>query len=287
MKIGNLEVYGIIYKITNIINGKVYIGQTIQEGGFDARYKGDLKENTHNEHLKRSIFKYGIENFKINKIYDIAFSKEELDIKECLWISIYHSNNKKFGYNKTSGGSQPKFNIEIKNKISKSRTGIVPSQESKLKNSLNHKNRKKVILITTNEIFNCVKDAERLYNVANQQIIRNCKHKRHSAGKLEDGTPLIWMYYDEYMKITDEELKRKTNISEKYKNYNKYRKIICLTTKIIFNQQKEACSYYNISSNHITDCCLGTRNYCGKLNDGTKLEWMYYDEYILKYQQII
>ena len=36
MKIGNLEVYGIIYKIENLVNGKVYIGQTIQ--GFDKRY---------------------------------------------------------------------------------------------------------------------------------------------------------------------------------------------------------------------------------------------------------
>ena len=46
MKIGNLEVYGVIYKITNKINRKIYIGQTIE--GFKKRYKNNLKKYTHN-----------------------------------------------------------------------------------------------------------------------------------------------------------------------------------------------------------------------------------------------
>ena len=106
MKIGNIEVYGIIYKITNKVNNKVYIGQTIR--GFDKRYQGDLKRYVKNTPLKRSIKKYGIENFDICKIYDIAFSKEELDIKEVSWIRIFKSNNKEFGYNLTEGGNGTK-----------------------------------------------------------------------------------------------------------------------------------------------------------------------------------
>jgi hypothetical protein len=47
MKLGNLKVYGIIYKIRNKINNKVYIGQTINKNGFDGRYtakgKGSIK----------------------------------------------------------------------------------------------------------------------------------------------------------------------------------------------------------------------------------------------------
>jgi len=104
MKIGNLEVYGIIYKITNIINDKVYIGQTTRENGFDGRYyckgKGiervykyhkNSKErfDDYNEHLLNSIEKYGFNSFEVNEIFDIAFSKEELNIKEKCSVLLY------------------------------------------------------------------------------------------------------------------------------------------------------------------------------------------------------
>ena len=117
MEIGNLEVYGIIYKIENLVNGKVYVGQTTEEKGFDGRYcsKGkdieriykhqeSLKENNYkyNKHLFDAINKYGFENFSVNKIFDVAFSKEELNIKEQVWISIYNSYNN--GYNNNLGG---------------------------------------------------------------------------------------------------------------------------------------------------------------------------------------
>ena len=42
VKIGNLEVHGIIYKIENLVNHKVYIGQTTQ--GFNKRYNYSGKD---------------------------------------------------------------------------------------------------------------------------------------------------------------------------------------------------------------------------------------------------
>ena len=121
-----LEVYGIIYKITNKINGKVYIGQTIQKGGFDRRYCHDLSKNTHNEHLRMSIKKYGIDNFYINKEFDVAFSREELNIKEILWIKYYNSTNEKYGYNISLGG-----HIEL-SESTKQKIGEYKDNEGKL-----------------------------------------------------------------------------------------------------------------------------------------------------------
>ena len=72
MKINELEVYGVIYKITNKINGKSYIGQTTQ--GFDKRYGYNLKRSTKNRHLKSAINKYGIDNFDICKVFDVAYN---------------------------------------------------------------------------------------------------------------------------------------------------------------------------------------------------------------------
>ncbi|HBP40144.1 TPA: hypothetical protein DD450_04695 [Candidatus Woesebacteria bacterium] len=94
--------YGQIYKITNKINNKVYIGLTIQNDVLNDRYKGNLL-STHNQHLKFSISKYGIENFCIETIY-WANSKEELVSKEKEYIALYNSTNENKGYNKHEGG---------------------------------------------------------------------------------------------------------------------------------------------------------------------------------------
>lgn len=117
MKIGNLEIYGIIYKIENLVNGKIYIGQARE--GFDKRYgnKGILK--THNFHLKKSVEKYGLDKFKVTKIYDFAFSKKELDIKEMSYIKMYKSYKAKFGYNKTLGGESNVPTIESRLNMSR------------------------------------------------------------------------------------------------------------------------------------------------------------------------
>lgn len=103
MFIGNLEVYGVIYKIKNKINNKVYIGRTIH--GFDVRYGKKWYENTHNIKLLNSINKYGHENFEVTKILDVAFSNKELNLKEKHYIKMYNSTDKKYGYNITIGGS--------------------------------------------------------------------------------------------------------------------------------------------------------------------------------------
>lgn len=131
MKIGNLEVYGIIYKIINKINGKVYIGQTTQ--GFNNRYNafGVGVERVYNYHKDRrtrgqgynsmlynAMNKYGVVNFEVSEVLDIAFSKSELNIKEMFWIERFKSWDRNYGYNRTKGGDSNIPNEECKKLIS-------------------------------------------------------------------------------------------------------------------------------------------------------------------------
>lgn len=116
-----MEMYGIIYKIRNKINNKIYIGQTIND--FDIRYSGGNIYNTDNTHLKRSINKYGIENFEIDKNFDIAYSKEELDKLEDMYIKIYDTTNRGYGYNKRYGGANGRLTEETKHKMSEANKG--------------------------------------------------------------------------------------------------------------------------------------------------------------------
>lgn len=93
---------GKIYKITNLINGKVYIGQTIQT--LKQRWWRHCCNSGVCPYLHNAILKYGKENFTIELITEV--NKDLLDLTEKYYISLYKSNNKHFGYNLTEGGSR-------------------------------------------------------------------------------------------------------------------------------------------------------------------------------------
>lgn len=97
--------YGIIYKVTNTINNKVYIGQTIKtlnERKYYHYYRAKNEPEITRTHFINAIRKYG-ENVFIWEQIDSANSKEELNEKEQYWINYYNSIN--YGYNIQKGGS--------------------------------------------------------------------------------------------------------------------------------------------------------------------------------------
>lgn len=112
----------IIYKATNIVNNKVYIGQTITpliERSNEHIRRALKNEDFHYFHC--AIRKYGKNNFIFEEI-DKCDSFEELNYMETYWIKFYRSNNKKYGYNLTSGGRK-NFTVseETKEKIRQKR----------------------------------------------------------------------------------------------------------------------------------------------------------------------
>ena len=106
----------LIYKITNLINEKAYIGQTIKTA--DQRWKEHLShifgqhENDKNKHLYRAMRKYGVENFKFEVLQDNIETYEQLDKAEIYWIDYY--NTFLYGYNETQGGQ--KYHSYLPNK---------------------------------------------------------------------------------------------------------------------------------------------------------------------------
>ena len=123
------KVYGIIYMIKNKINNKIYFGQTSQARGFQDRYgHGDIN-HTHNKHLQEDIKKYGTENFEIIEQFDIAYSKQELDRLEDMYIKMYDTLNPQFGYNKRLVVIQ-KHSEETKRKLSEVRMGRFTGEDN-------------------------------------------------------------------------------------------------------------------------------------------------------------
>lgn len=104
-KFRNLKGKYIVYKITNLINSKVYIGITSwinKRIGDHIRYSKNVNSKCR-MYLHRAISKYGFNNFTF-EIIEIVNSREELNQKEIYWINFYKSTNSVFGYNLTKGG---------------------------------------------------------------------------------------------------------------------------------------------------------------------------------------
>lgn len=121
-----LGVFGVIYKIENIVNKKLYIGQSIN---FLERYRSHC-ETPYNKNsdqydlpLYRSIRKYGLVNFTIT-IIDTADSIDDLNKKEIYYISkLYTCIDYGKGYNLDLGGKNGLKSEYTKRKMSRSQSG--------------------------------------------------------------------------------------------------------------------------------------------------------------------
>lgn len=94
-----------IYKITNKINQKIYIGQSVNiSKRWVAHRNGAFNPNNkqYNTPLYKAIRKYGIENFTFEVLEECPIS--ELDIKEKQYIYLLNTTDSKIGYNLTQGG---------------------------------------------------------------------------------------------------------------------------------------------------------------------------------------
>ena len=94
----------IIYKITNKINNKIYIGLTTCTLAYRwSKHLTEARNVNNNKHLYRAIRKYGSENFSIEQI-DNTDNFKELGQLERKYIKEYDSQNPDKGYNLTAGG---------------------------------------------------------------------------------------------------------------------------------------------------------------------------------------
>jgi len=113
-----------IYKIENLVNGKIYIGQSKDIQARKYTHISELKKNKHHStHLQRSWNKYGEENFKWNTIEQCNL--DTMNEKEKMWIAYFKSDGCNYGYNLDSGGNSNKIiSEETRRKISKNHADI-------------------------------------------------------------------------------------------------------------------------------------------------------------------
>lgn len=113
----------LIYKATNNINGKIYVGQTTLS--LDERiyrhkkdFKAYLKHKKSGSRFYESVNQHGWEHFSFS-IIEYCNTKEELNDREFFWINHLKTMNNKYGYNVKPGGNKSGYLDETRRKISK------------------------------------------------------------------------------------------------------------------------------------------------------------------------
>lgn len=155
-----------IYKITNLLNGKMYIGQSVDIEKRWSTHKAELKNNYHyNIHLQNAWNKYGEENFEFSIVEECNI--DQLNQREIYWISNFDSYEN--GYNLTSGGG---------NTESFSKSVI---QFDCVGNELAR--------------YASISEAETSTGICYSQISECCSHKRKTAGGY------IWQYAEDFVDI--------------------------------------------------------------------------------------
>lgn len=116
--------FGRIYLVTNLINGKQYVGQTVTEHS----------RHGHGHAIKAAYKKHGFTNFKYSIILEGCLSEEQLDCFEKFWIAVYDTVAPN-GYNLEEGGRRGKITHHKPNQ------GKKASLETRLKMSISQKKR--------------------------------------------------------------------------------------------------------------------------------------------------
>lgn len=204
---------GFIYKITNDINDKIYVGQT--SGTLEERFKQHKKKMNSEDRktypLYNAMRKYGVEHFAIEALEET----DNLQEREQYWIKYFDSYNN--GYNATHGGdgqvrtdynlivdlySKGFSGIEIANQIGVTKNTVYRAlkakgvkvlsntETSKKKNSksIGQYDKKTMELI---HIFPSVADAAKAIG-KNHAHISSCAH-----GKKASAYGYKWKFIDE------------------------------------------------------------------------------------------
>lgn len=119
-----MRISGLVYKVTNLVNGKMYIGQTKQtiterwQGHkCAARYGIGIKGKRRFTYFLNAIKKHGAENFVV-EVVDRASNQKQLDALERKHIRNLDTQHT--GYNRTTGGEHPVHSEASKTKLSDS-----------------------------------------------------------------------------------------------------------------------------------------------------------------------
>lgn len=292
-----------IYKITNQINGKVYIGQSVNiENRWHEHQLAACHKNFYG-HVRTRLYpamkKYGLENFSFSIIEEC--NADDLDEKEEYWIKKYSSTDPNKGYNLLSGGKQGhQFKQEIfqqlwdEGKTIKEIVEITGASYTTIENNLKYYENysiqqslsRSILQVTYQNDNKIEKTPVYQYDLLGNYIAAY-KSIAEATRAVTNG------------ELTHGSISQAINCSSSHMAYGylwskekvekmpmytaqKYKPVQCIETGQIYVSTREAARAYNMKSpSSIIACCQGRQKSAAKdLITGKPLHWRYYNTQI-------
>lgn len=243
--------FGIIYKVTNLINNKCYIGKTsITLEKRKWQHINDSKIKRYNSIFHNALRKYGIENFKWEVLCECD-NNDMLNIRETMKIIVEHSHVSECGYNMTYGGDGlpvgykhteesiqrmsdfqkgRKKSEEHKQKIGSSNKGKKRSEDAKQRNRIAHlgkitseTTKQKISNSHKNRIMSDEEKQKRIHALKNRIITDETRQKWSIAAKnISDETRKRRSDALKGRMISDETRKKMSESAKKRKRRRKF-----------------------------------------------------------------
>ena len=263
-----------IYCIENLVNGKKYVGQSIDIKSRFSKHKSLLRLGKHkNIHLQGAWDTYGENNFSFYVIEECP--QEELDSKEQNYISNMDLRNPDVGYNIEPGGfTNKRMSDETREKISRSLKGREFTDEHRAK--IGEANRHRII---SDETRQKMRDNHADFH-GEKGPMYGKHHSEETRKKMkENHADCCGEKNPRYGKHLSEETKRKLSESHKGifagEKHPGCRPVYCPELNQRFWGATEAEELYGINRTYISACLSGAQKTAGKHPEtGEPLHWI-------------
>lgn len=181
------------------------------------------------------VIKNSILTSPLSEIFDLS----KIDWNECFYKSV-SSNMKEICFEYNKGLSIAELSKKYKKHVDTIRHYLSRGATIGICSYRNDDRKSHIVCLNDGKYFDMVKDVGSYYNISNAAVIRCCMGQAYNAGHGvdESGLPLVFAYYDDYIKMSEFERLVRIQKSVMFKYYDKM--VMCQNTKYVFKTILEA-----------------------------------------------
>lgn len=245
----------------------------IEELVFEYGFSIDISNNRSRDHYCHLVNQtWGGEGTSGMNPYENKTEEEMREIGRKISERMSGENNPMYGKKRPEYAEKmkgKKLSEETKRKISEANKGKCRTEEFKRKVT------RPVVCLTTKKIFYSIAEASEYYNCDKSHLSQCCKNECKTCGKLSNGTPLVWMFLEDYKKVSEDDIRKKIEKASNRRD-KRSKAVICFTTGNVYESLRHCAKSLNIDRRTLSKCCKGEKEFI--IINGIEHRFGYFDK---------